>query len=129
VWFTDERKYVVSEASVYRLLKAHDLITSPAYVVIKAANEFKDKPYHGDTAESRPGGVKRGGFPTSAHTYYAGVPFTTNFMAFDERGAGAEDSRQRQEQAADRRSPDGTNNPRQDRDSTAVLYHRIAVND
>ena len=41
--FTDERKYFVSEASVYRLLKAHDLITSPAYVVIKAANEFKDK--------------------------------------------------------------------------------------
>ena len=25
------------------MLKAHDLITSPAYVVIKAANEFKDK--------------------------------------------------------------------------------------
>jgi RNA-directed DNA polymerase len=24
-------------------LKAHDLIASPAYVVIKAANEFKDK--------------------------------------------------------------------------------------
>ena len=41
--FTDEQKYFVSEASVYRLLKAHDLITSPAYVVIKAANEFKDK--------------------------------------------------------------------------------------
>ena len=40
---TDERKYFVSEASVYRLLKAHDLITSPAYVVIKAANEFGDK--------------------------------------------------------------------------------------
>ena len=37
------RKYFVSEASVYRLLKAHDLITSPAYVVIKAADEFKDK--------------------------------------------------------------------------------------
>src|SRR3954452_13816438 len=34
--FTDEKKYFVSEASVYRLLKAHDLITSPAYVVIKA---------------------------------------------------------------------------------------------
>jgi putative transposase len=33
----------VSEASVYRLLKAHDLITSPAFVVIKAANEFHDK--------------------------------------------------------------------------------------
>lgn len=43
VRFTDERKYFVSEASVYRLLKAHDLITSPAYVVIKAANEFKNK--------------------------------------------------------------------------------------
>lgn len=43
VRFTDERKYFVSEASVYRLLKAHDLISSPAYVVIKAANEFKDK--------------------------------------------------------------------------------------
>ena len=43
VRFTDEQKYFVSEASVYRLLKAHDLITSPAYVVIKAANEFKDK--------------------------------------------------------------------------------------
>jgi putative transposase len=43
VRFTDERKYFVSEASVYRLLKTHDLITSPAYVVIKAANEFKDK--------------------------------------------------------------------------------------
>ena len=43
VRFTDEMKYFVSEASVYRLLKAHDLITSPAYVVIKAANEFKDK--------------------------------------------------------------------------------------
>jgi hypothetical protein len=27
----------------YRLLKSRDLITSPAFVVIKAANEFKDK--------------------------------------------------------------------------------------
>jgi len=41
--FTDEKRYFVSEASVYRLLKAHDLITSPAYIVIKAADEFKDK--------------------------------------------------------------------------------------
>ena len=30
-------------ASVYRLLKVHDLITSPAYIVMKAADEFKDK--------------------------------------------------------------------------------------
>ena len=41
--FTDEEKYFVSEASVYRLLKAHDLIASPAYIVIKAAEAFKDK--------------------------------------------------------------------------------------
>ena len=31
VRYTDEKQYFVSEASVYRLLKAHDLITSPAY--------------------------------------------------------------------------------------------------
>jgi transposase InsO family protein len=43
VRFMDEKKYFVSEASVYRLLKAHDLITSPAYIVVKAAEEFKDK--------------------------------------------------------------------------------------
>ena len=43
VRFTDTQSYFVSEASVYRLLKAHDLITSPAFVVIKAADEFKDK--------------------------------------------------------------------------------------
>ncbi len=35
--------YFVSEASVYRLLKAHDLIASPAFIVMKAADEFKDK--------------------------------------------------------------------------------------
>ena len=34
VRFTDEQKYFVSEASVYHLLKAHDLITSLAYIVI-----------------------------------------------------------------------------------------------
>jgi len=43
VKFTDMESYFVSEASVYRLLKAHDLVTSPAYIVIKANNEFKDK--------------------------------------------------------------------------------------
>ena len=43
VTFTDTKDYFVSEATIYRLLKAHDLITSPAFVVIKAANEFKDK--------------------------------------------------------------------------------------
>ena len=43
VTFTDTESYFISEASVYRLLKAHDLITSPAFIVIKAASEFKDK--------------------------------------------------------------------------------------
>ena len=32
VRFTDEKRYFVSEATVYLLLKAHDLITSPASV-------------------------------------------------------------------------------------------------
>jgi len=43
VRFTDTNEYFVSESSVYRLLKAMGLITSPAFIVIKAANEFKDK--------------------------------------------------------------------------------------
>ncbi len=37
VRFTDTEKYFVSEASTYRILKAHDLITSPAFIVVKAA--------------------------------------------------------------------------------------------
>ena len=43
VRFTDTKSYYVSEASVYRLLKAHDLITSPAFIVMKAADSFKDQ--------------------------------------------------------------------------------------
>lgn len=39
----DERGYLVSENTVDRLLKAHDLITSPAFIVMKAASEFTDK--------------------------------------------------------------------------------------
>jgi putative transposase len=39
----DTKNYFVSVASVYRLLKGHDLIASPAYIVMKAADEFKDK--------------------------------------------------------------------------------------
>ena len=41
--FTDPEKYFVSEASVYRILKSYDLVTSPAYVVLSAADEFRDK--------------------------------------------------------------------------------------
>ena len=43
VTFTGAKGYFISEASVYRLLKAHDLITPPAFVVIKAADEFHDR--------------------------------------------------------------------------------------
>jgi putative transposase len=43
VHFTDAEGYFVSEASVYRLLKARDLIASPAFIVMKAADEFSDK--------------------------------------------------------------------------------------
>ena len=39
----DQHEVFVLEASVYRLLKAHDFIASPAYIVIKAAAAFKDK--------------------------------------------------------------------------------------
>ena len=68
VTFTDERGYFVSEASVYRLLKAHDLITSPAFIVMKAASEFKDsegQPAIGSRAE--PEQLRRTSFgrPTS----------------------------------------------------------------
>lgn len=37
------KSYFVSESSVYRVLNAHDLITSPAFTRIKAGSEIKDK--------------------------------------------------------------------------------------
>jgi putative transposase len=43
VRFTDTERHYLSEASVYRILKAQDLIASPAFIVIKAADEFHDK--------------------------------------------------------------------------------------
>lgn len=43
VRFSDTRSYFVSEASVYRLLKARGLIASPAFIVVKAADAFKNK--------------------------------------------------------------------------------------
>jgi len=42
VWFVDQQQYFVSEASVYRLLKAHHLITSPAFILLKAADTFAE---------------------------------------------------------------------------------------
>lgn len=43
VSFADTKRYFVSQASVYSLLKAHDLITSPAFIAMRAGSEFKDK--------------------------------------------------------------------------------------
>jgi len=39
---TDTQEYFISESSIYRTLKAYDLITSPAYVLIKASDKFKN---------------------------------------------------------------------------------------
>jgi hypothetical protein len=38
---TDTHDYFVSESSVYRILKAHDLITSPQFTVMSAADKFQ----------------------------------------------------------------------------------------
>jgi putative transposase len=38
---TDTQGYFISESSVYRILKAFDLITSPAFVLVKAADKFQ----------------------------------------------------------------------------------------
>jgi putative transposase len=38
---TDKEGYFISESSVYRILKAHDLVTSPAYTVISAKDQFE----------------------------------------------------------------------------------------
>lgn len=40
---TDEQSWFISESSVYRILKERGLITSPAWIVMAAADEFKDK--------------------------------------------------------------------------------------
>ena len=41
ILYTETKGYFVSESSVYRLLKAHDLITSPAFILMKAADKFQ----------------------------------------------------------------------------------------
>jgi len=43
VRFTDQEKQYISESSVYRILRAQDLVASPAFNVIKASDEFHDK--------------------------------------------------------------------------------------
>ena len=39
----DHLSFFISESSVYRILKARGLITSPAHILMRAASEFKDK--------------------------------------------------------------------------------------
>ena len=39
--YTDQQAYFVSESTVYRLLKAQDLITSPAYILMQAGDTFQ----------------------------------------------------------------------------------------
>ena len=40
--FTDQEGYFISESSVYRILKRYDLIESPAFEIIQAADQFKN---------------------------------------------------------------------------------------
>jgi putative transposase len=40
VRFTGKHDYFLSEATAYRILKEHDLVTSPAWIVYKAADQF-----------------------------------------------------------------------------------------
>ena len=41
ITYTDDKSYFVSESSVYRMLKALDLITSPAYILMQASDKFQ----------------------------------------------------------------------------------------
>ena len=40
---TDERGYYICESSVYKILREYDLLTSPHYIVMSAADSFKHK--------------------------------------------------------------------------------------
>lgn len=42
VTFAERENYYISEASVYRILKAQGLITSPAFILMKAADKFQN---------------------------------------------------------------------------------------
>ena len=42
-YITDNHGWFISESSVYRILKERGLITSPAWILMEAANEYKDK--------------------------------------------------------------------------------------
>ena len=65
--FTDTQGSFVSEATVYRLLKNHGLITSPAFILMKAADRFANPTtapnqhwHSGDGLRRGKSGVQRG---------------------------------------------------------------------
>ncbi len=43
VKITDEQQVFISESSVYRILKAQGLVTTPAHILLSASKEFKNK--------------------------------------------------------------------------------------
>ena len=43
LYITDNDGYFISESSVYRILKSYDLITSPAFEIVTAKDEFEHK--------------------------------------------------------------------------------------
>lgn len=45
-YITDHERWFISESTVYRILKSHGLVTSPAYIVMAASDSFKDKTTH-----------------------------------------------------------------------------------
>ena len=45
--FTDEKGYFISESSTYRILKGFDLVESPAFTVMSAAEKFQHPTTHG----------------------------------------------------------------------------------
>lgn len=85
VRFTDTENYFISEASVYRLLKARELIAGPAFIVIKAADAFKDKkfvhlgrianrgPLHSFDVIESPGKNKAGGLQRLGRLFAKGI--------------------------------------------------------
>ena len=42
VRFTENERYYLSESTVYRVLKSHNLITAPAFIVMKASDRFQN---------------------------------------------------------------------------------------
>ncbi len=40
--FTEQQGYFISESTAYRILKKHNLLTSPAWIVMKAADKFHE---------------------------------------------------------------------------------------